>query len=100
MLTTTHTLALFGSLGPWEIGIILVVGVLIFGKRLPEVGRNVGKSFVEFKKGLAGATDEINKAKQEADRVAHQADTTIDTGTQDASVQEETAATEQDKHSS
>ena len=31
------------------------VAVLLFGKRLPEVGRSLGKGIIEFKKGLAGS---------------------------------------------
>lgn len=43
--------------GPIEIVIILIIAVLIFGKRLPEIGRSVGKSLVEFKKGISEAKD-------------------------------------------
>ena len=46
-------------LGPQEILILLVIGVLFFGKRLPEVGRYLGKGIVEFKKGMKGLEDEI-----------------------------------------
>ena len=46
-------------LGPQEIVILLVLGVLLFGKRLPEVGRYLGKGIVEFKKGMKGLEDEI-----------------------------------------
>jgi sec-independent protein translocase protein TatA len=60
------TMGLFGSLGPLEIGAILLVGILLFGKRLPEVGRGLGKSIVEFKKGLKDVTDEIDVASAEA----------------------------------
>jgi sec-independent protein translocase protein TatA len=45
-----------------EWGVILVIGLLLFGKRLPEVGRSIGKGIVEFKKGLAGIEDEIDQA--------------------------------------
>ena len=48
--------------GPWEIIIIVVVALLLFGRRLPEVGRSLGRGIVEFKKGLRGVEDEINKA--------------------------------------
>jgi sec-independent protein translocase protein TatA len=50
--------------GPWEIAIIAVVALLLFGRRLPEVGRSLGKGIVEFKKGLRGIEDEINQAAQ------------------------------------
>ena len=40
-----------GSLGGWELIIILVVVLVIFGpKRLPEMGRSLGKAIREFKK--------------------------------------------------
>lgn len=57
---TTPMLAIFTSFGWQEIIILLVIGVLVFGKRLPEVGRNFGRSIVEFKKGLKGVGDEID----------------------------------------
>jgi sec-independent protein translocase protein TatA len=52
------------NIGPWEIIIILVVALLLFGRRLPEVGRSLGRGIVEFKKGLRGVEDEINQAGQ------------------------------------
>src|SRR5262245_28166563 len=39
--------------------ILLIVGVLLFGKRLPEVARSVGKMLVELKKSWAGLEDQI-----------------------------------------
>jgi len=56
-----NTLAFLGSLGPWEIAIIALVALLLFGRRLPEVGKNLGRGIVEFKKGLRDAQDEITK---------------------------------------
>lgn len=50
------------TLGPMEIVILLVFGVLIFGKRLPEIGRSLGKGIVEFKKGLNGIQSEFENA--------------------------------------
>ena len=49
----------FGMPGTTEWIIILVIGLLIFGRRLPEVGRSLGKGIVEFKKGIKGIEDEI-----------------------------------------
>jgi sec-independent protein translocase protein TatA len=39
---------------------LMGLAVLIFGKRLPEVGRSLGKGIVEFKKGLSGAVEEFD----------------------------------------
>jgi sec-independent protein translocase protein TatA len=39
--------------------LLIGIGVLLFGKRLPEVGRSLGKGIVEFKKGLKGLEDEV-----------------------------------------
>lgn len=54
--------SLFGlfNLGPPEIIIILVVGIMLFGRRLPEVGRYLGRGIVEFKKGIRGVEDDID----------------------------------------
>jgi sec-independent protein translocase protein TatA len=54
-----HPLFAF-NLGPMEIIILLTIGVLLFGRRLPEVGRSLGKGIVEFKKGMRGLEDEID----------------------------------------
>ena len=54
-------LAMFGF-GWWELVLLAGVGLLIFGRRLPEVGRNLGRGIVEFRKGLSGLEDEIENA--------------------------------------
>jgi sec-independent protein translocase protein TatA len=55
-----HPLAL-GMPGLTEWIIIGALGLLIFGKRLPDVGRSLGKGIVEFKKGLKGIEDDIEQ---------------------------------------
>jgi len=82
-MLTTHTLAL-GMPGSWEWIVILVIGILIFGKRLPEVGKSIGKGIVEFKKGLAGIDEEIKDVRDEVKKpvnIESQKDTstTVDT---------------------
>jgi sec-independent protein translocase protein TatA len=52
----------FGMPGGAEWLVIAAIGLLLFGKRLPEVGRSLGKGIVEFKKGLKGVEDEIETA--------------------------------------
>lgn len=42
---------MFGSIGPAELILIFIVALLVFGpKKLPEIGRSVGKAIREFKK--------------------------------------------------
>ena len=62
----------FWTPGPLELVIILVVAVLIFGRRLPEIARGVGKSVTEFKKGIHEVKetkdevmDDVNKIKDD-----------------------------------
>ncbi len=48
-----------GSLGPWELILILLVALVIFGpNRLPEIGKAVGKGAVEFRRALRSIGDD------------------------------------------
>lgn len=65
-----YMLAWGGIPGGWEWIVILVIALLIFGKRLPEIARSVGKSLTAFKKGIHEAEDtkdelldDVKKAK-------------------------------------
>jgi sec-independent protein translocase protein TatA len=49
----------FLNLNPMEIIILLGLGVLLFGRKLPEMGKMLGKGLVEFKKGMSGMEDEL-----------------------------------------
>jgi len=57
-------LALF-NIGATEVVLLAIAGLLLFGRRLPEVGKNLGKTIVEFKKGLNSTSEEINRAVNE-----------------------------------
>jgi len=61
-----HTLALIGPLGTTETIVIGIILLLLFGRRLPEVGRSLGQGIVEFKKGLKDVTDDIKKETSDA----------------------------------
>jgi len=45
-----------------EFIVLAALGLLLFGKRLPEVGRSLGKGIVEFKKGLKGIEEDVETA--------------------------------------
>lgn len=63
----TATLAFIGSsLGPWEIGAIVFVIILLFGaKRLPELARGAAKAIKEFKNVSAEAETTFKEALKE-----------------------------------
>lgn len=63
---------MFGSLGPMELAIILVIVLVIFGaKRVPEIGASFGKGIREFKRSLNDVNNEIRtpESTREADRL-------------------------------
>lgn len=60
MYAPATSLAFLNSIGPWELVVIGLIALIVFGKRLPEVGRSLGKGIVEFKKGLHETGEEIN----------------------------------------
>jgi sec-independent protein translocase protein TatA len=58
---------MFG-LGMQEILLLLLLGVLLFGRKLPDIGRSLGKTVIEFKKGIGGMEEELNTAASGASR--------------------------------
>jgi len=59
------TLLLFGSLGWTEIIILLVLVLLIFGTRLPNLMRNLGKGVTSFKQGLKEGSESDDRDAKE-----------------------------------
>ena len=54
------------SLGPWEIVIIMLVIILIFGgKKIPELARGLGQGIREFKKTTKEIKDEVESVKED-----------------------------------
>lgn len=63
---------MFGSIGMPELIIIFVIALIIFGPRkLPELGRSLGKSLGEFKR----ASNELRSSLEEEIRIEEQRDT-------------------------
>lgn len=58
-----------GIPGGWEWIIILIVALLIFGKRLPGTMRSIGKGVVEFKKGIKGVKDEVDEVQNDIKKI-------------------------------
>ena len=59
------------QLGPMEIIIVLAIALIVFGpKRLPELGRGLGRGMRDFKAGLTGADDDDRRAEEESKRTA------------------------------
>lgn len=77
------SLGIFQQIGWVEMLVILGFGLLFFGRRLPEVGRSLGRGIVEFKKGLKGLEDEI---ETESSRPAPAARPPLTAAGQDARV--------------
>jgi sec-independent protein translocase protein TatA len=53
------------NIGPLELAIVLIIALVIFGpKRLPDLGKSLGKGMREFKDSLAGENDDDDEEEQ------------------------------------
>lgn len=50
------------GIGTSELIVLGMIALLLFGKRLPEVARSLGKGVTEFKKGISGIEEDAEKA--------------------------------------
>lgn len=61
MLRRAKEVKMFG-IGFQELLVIFLIVLLVFGaRRLPEIGRSLGKTLAEFRKGMKEAENEIKK---------------------------------------
>jgi len=69
------TLGFFtGGVGSQEMIVVGILALLLFGKRLPEVARSLGKGFSEFKKGVSGFEDEIRSGGSSTPKIDYSND--------------------------
>jgi sec-independent protein translocase protein TatA len=60
------------NIGPQEMFILFLIIILLFGaKRIPEIGRSIGRGIQEFKKGMREVESEINAADKPEAPKAH-----------------------------
>lgn len=65
-------LAIFQQFGPGEIVLILLIAMVLFGaKRLPEIGKSLGKGIKEFKTGVKGLGDDVREGMEDDAQPKH-----------------------------
>ena len=76
-VTMTHGFLFAFFTGPFASpitwAVVGIVALLLFGNRLPSVMRSLGRSVVEFKKGVSGIQDEVDDAVRSVDEQVQQA---------------------------
>jgi len=55
------------GVGTTEMLIVGIIALLLFGRNLPNVAKNMGKSFAEFKKGMSGFQEEFRNVTRDAE---------------------------------
>lgn len=60
---------LLGMIGPWQIALIVVIVLLLFGgKKIPQLMRGMGSGIKEFKDGMKEGETEANKEQEKIDK--------------------------------
>jgi sec-independent protein translocase protein TatA len=60
---------MLGNIGPLEIVVVLIIALIVFGpKRLPELGRSLGRGIREFRGSLGGDHDDDDESRDSSRR--------------------------------
>jgi sec-independent protein translocase protein TatA len=65
---------MIGAPGGAEIMVLLALGVLLFGGKLPQIMRNLGRGVTEFRKGMQGIEDAVHRSVRHTDDVEEEDD--------------------------
>lgn len=60
-------LAFLGNIGPWELVLVFLIVLVIFGaNKLPKIAKDLGSGIREFKKSISGEREEKDEKKEQA----------------------------------
>ena len=63
-------IVLLGFIGPWQIGLIVAIVLLLFGgKKIPQLMRGVGSGIKEFKDGMKEGEDAAKSEEKETEKL-------------------------------
>lgn len=82
-------LAFINGLSPMHLMLVALVALLLFGNRLPDVARSIGRSINEFKKGMREVNDEIDTEKPEPEKLKPGASQRTESAAAKTAVEEE-----------
>ncbi len=64
-MNTAVNLAFLGNIGPWELVLVFLIVLVIFGaNKLPKIAKDLGSGIREFKKSISGERDEKEEKKE------------------------------------
>ena len=63
-MATFNLFGFLGGIGPMEMLIVGAVALLLFGNRVPETMRSLGKGIKEFQDGVKGIERDIDKGAE------------------------------------
>ena len=64
------SIILLGFIGPWQIGLVVAIVLLLFGgKKIPQLMRGIGSGVKEFKEGIKEGEDALKTDGKESEKI-------------------------------